>query len=267
MTMHNETSSWSVQKHAAGFLRLRGWAVGALALLTTTGAMILAEPSVSEAAGYFTTLQPGTPLPSGATCAARVRRSSWEPRPENRVANQTVSRSGVAIDGASASFNSSYASRVNGNFTGTTDEILQWASCKWGIDEDITRARAVQESSWRQSQLGDQTSSWQACATIGKSAPCWQSYGILQVKGTVHEGTYSMSQRSTAFNADYSLAWLRACYEGAFADWMGGGYRAGNMWGCVGAWYSGSWLDSGAQQYITSVQSHLRNRTWAKQGF
>ena len=29
---------------------------------------------------------------------------------------------------------------VTGIFTGTTDDIIQWASCKWGIDEDIIRA-------------------------------------------------------------------------------------------------------------------------------
>jgi autotransporter family porin len=131
--------------------------------------------------------------------------------------------------------------------------ILSWLT----RDEDVTRARAVQESWWKQSQLGDQTSSVTACQIIGKSAPCWQSYGILQVKGTVHRRTYPLAERSTAYNADYALAWLRACYEGAFSHWMGNGYRAGDEWGCVGAWYSGSWYDSGAQLYIASVKQHL----------
>ena len=35
--------------------------------------------------------------------------------------------------------NTEIAARVTGNFTGTTDMILQWAACKWGIDEDIVR--------------------------------------------------------------------------------------------------------------------------------
>ena len=30
---------------------------------------------------------------------------------------------------------------VTGNYTGTTDEIVRWAACKWGIDEDVVRAQ------------------------------------------------------------------------------------------------------------------------------
>jgi len=48
-----------------------------------------------------------------------------------------------------------FARRIDGNFTGTTDEIIRWGACKWGFDEDIVRAVAVNESYWRQSQLGD----------------------------------------------------------------------------------------------------------------
>ena len=33
--------------------------------------------------------------------------------------------------------------RVTGNFSGSTDEILQWAACKWGVDEDMVRAQAA----------------------------------------------------------------------------------------------------------------------------
>jgi autotransporter family porin len=215
----------------------------------------------------FVTLAPGSALPSGATCASRVRRSAWEPRPQNAIANGTVGVSGVSIDGANATFNRTYAPRIDGAFTGTTDEILQWGACKWGFNEDITRARAVQESWWRQSQLGDSTSSATACAIIGQTAPCWQSYGILQVKGTVHRGTYPLARNSTAYNVDYALAWLRACFEGAFGHWLSNGYRAGDEWGCVGAWYSGEWYDDGARGYIDSVRRHLANRVWEQRGF
>ena len=37
----------------------------------------------------------------------------------------------------------------------STDEILQWAACKWGIDEDIVRAQAAKETYWTQDHLGD----------------------------------------------------------------------------------------------------------------
>jgi hypothetical protein len=213
------------------------------------------------------TLPPGSKLPSAADCAARIVRSDREIRPENGIANDTRGIIGADIDGADESFNHMYAKRVDGNFTGTTDEILQWGACKWGFDIDLTRARAVQESYWRQSQLGDKTDSDKACAVIGQKAPCWQSYGVLQVKGTVHERTYPFARNSTAYNVDYALAWLRACYEGAFGHWMGDGYRPGDEWGCVGAWYSGNWFDSAAKQYIEGVRQHLADQLWLKPDF
>lgn len=235
---------------------------------TTTTTTSTTTTTTSQSTGStFKTLAPGSTLPSGADCAVRVRRSAWEPRPANYTANHTRGSSGAAIDGANSTFNSRYASRIDGNFVGTTDEILQWGACKWGFDEDITRARAIQESYWRQSQLGDSSSSSTTCAKIGKSAPCWQSYGILQVKGTVHEDTYPLSQTSTAYNVDYSLAWLRACFEGAFSHWMRNGYASGDQWGCVGAWYSGNWYDTGALGYIDGVKRHLANRVWTQSGF
>ncbi|MCC6236378.1 MAG: hypothetical protein IT299_02245 [Dehalococcoidia bacterium] len=163
-------------------------------------------------------------------------------------------------------FNSTFATRIDGNFTGTTDEILQWAACKWGFGEDITRARAVTESYWQQSAAGDNTSSASTCAQIGKSAPCAESYGILQVRFTAHAGTYPASVNSTAFNADYALAVLRTCYEGGYT-WLQNGYGAGDEWGCVGLWFSGNWRDQGALNYISVVQGHLSGRTWEQSGF
>ena len=47
---------------------------------------------------------------------------------------------------------SGWYARVTGNFTGTTDQIIQWAACKWGIDEDIVRAQAAKESGWHQTR-------------------------------------------------------------------------------------------------------------------
>ena len=160
--------------------------------------------------GYFSTLPPGSALPSGDECAARVRRSTWEPRPANYTANHTTGTTIAPI----AEFNATYTGRVNGSFIGTTDEILQWGACKWGLDEDIVRARAVTESNWHQQAQGDYTTDAASCGKFGKAAPCYQSYGILQIKASVHTGTYPTSEQSTSFNVDYSLAWQRACFEG-----------------------------------------------------
>ena len=95
----------------------------------------------------FTTLPPGSPLPSDAVCAASVRRSPWEPRPENSIANNTnLYAQGYRLTVDSDLKHYGYQKRVTGDFTGTTDEILQWGACKWGIDADLVRAEAQQES-------------------------------------------------------------------------------------------------------------------------
>lgn len=210
----------------------------------------------------FLTLPPGAALPSSEECAERVFRSGFEHRPANAEANRLVTRpQPVRIDGANDATNNAFAGRVDGRFTGTTDEIIQWASCKWGFDEDLMRARAVEESSWRQSQQGDLTAEPQLCAVVDLPAPCAQSYGLFQVKVTVHDGTYPRVVQSTAYNADYSAAWLRACFEGGF-DWLGKQYRPGDVNGCVGAWFSGLWYDEGARSYLGRVNDHLEQRRW-----
>jgi hypothetical protein len=248
---------------------------------TQTGTVVA---SGGGAPSYFSTVpssQNGAPpagIPrSDATCASWVR-----PAPENRPQNTTANHS-VPSDPSTVGWNPglSYWSKfvadrnlVTGNYTGTTDEILQWVACKWGIDEDIVRADAVVESDWIQSTTGDN------CGASGEA-----SYGILQVKnkdcsGKEVHGGWPYTQNDTALDADYWGARLRACFDGAFYD---GGYWRYNgqsiaqviaahgqdyaLWGCVGSWYSGSWYDSGAQGYITSVQNDYQSKPWLNPGF
>lgn len=209
----------------------------------------------------FTTLAPGSALPSGEECAAMVRRSPWEPRPENTQANNTRGiQLTTRIDGANAEGNQRFLPRINGNFTGTTDEIIQWGACKWGLDEDIVRAVAAQESWWRQSTRGD------------FNGTDYESYGLLQVRRTYHEGTYPTSVHSVPFNVDYALAWRRACYEGYF-NWIPAEAK-GDEWGCVGLWFSGRWKDGdpnveygGANWYIGKVKGYLNTKPWLSPDF
>jgi hypothetical protein len=235
----------------------------ALARFSTASLVMLLALASGCGAPQFPTLPPGSDLPSAAECAELVRRSNWEPRPLNAQANQTRGVSGVArINGASSAYNERMASRIDGDFTGTTDEIIQWGACKWGFDEDIVRAVAVMETWWRQSTVGDDG----------------ESYGLLQVRSTVHVGTFPHSRDSTAYAVDYALAWRRACYEGEF-KWLNdpgrtGGYVTGDEWGCVGVWFSGNWYDgdenvpySGAKAYIKGVKQHLAQRTWTTPAF
>jgi len=87
--------------------------------------------SIYKPTGGFSVIPPGGALPSDAECAARVTPSA-ENRPENVTFNNTR--------GDSAH---NEIPRVNGNFVGTTDEIIQWAACKHGLDINLARAQAV----------------------------------------------------------------------------------------------------------------------------
>lgn len=225
---------------------------------------------------YFSTLPPGSILPSGATCAALVKS-----RPENKgmnlLYNLTPGNQGIAPDfftpgSGDPRANTEIGVRVDGEFTGTTDEILQWAACKWGIDEDMVRAQAAIESWWRQDALGDWTSDPDRCAPghglgeDGQPGLCPESFGILQNRYPYEQSAYPGIAISTAFNADLTYAIWRACYEG-YEWWLndveqGEPYAAGDAWGCFGRWFSGRWHTDAAEMYIARVQDYLDQRIW-----
>jgi hypothetical protein len=143
---------------------------------------------------------------------------------------------------------------VTGHFRGTTDEIIQWAAWKHGISEDLLRAVAVQESYWHMSTVGDNG----------------DSFGLFQIRRPFH-CCPSLARNSTAFNADYYGAILRAYYDGK-ETWLntverGRDYQAGDLWGSVGAWFAGRWHTPPAEDYIKAVRGHLKARTWRARGF
>ena len=226
-------------------------------------------PSVDPAA-LFSTLPPGATLPTEEECATRVRRSPWEPRPENRQANQTTPANLTleAWEGHNERANRELLPRITGNFTGTTDEILQWGACKWGIDENLVRAVAVQESDWRQAMVGDIEDDPAHCAP-GYSVPCPTSFGITQVRWYVWPGTFPHGRDSTALAVDYWGGLVRSCYEG-YVDWLHtftDAYERGDLWGCVGFWYAGRWYNDLNQDYIAKVRQRLASREWLSPGF
>jgi hypothetical protein len=266
-------------------------------------------------AGYFRTRPEGSwsSLPSGKRCASRVYRSAWEPRPDNAVPNGRMPRvkqvhaafaaRPVAIDNAYARrWDSWLLQRVTGHFTGTTDEILQWAACKWGISDNVLRAIAVRESSWYQYDVypsgrcvplyscgdmvatptGDTREFCTGLAAYGRdyqtdygAGVCPRTFGITGVMSWQapswgkmpgnQNGTFPFNRGSTAFAADYVASQLRGCVEG-WERWLAhtgtGTYAAGRLWGCVGAWYAGEWLSEAARGYIGRVRTELRSRTW-----
>ncbi|HEU5345754.1 MAG TPA: hypothetical protein VFU60_15515 [Ktedonobacterales bacterium] len=230
----------------------------------------------------FPLLAPGAALPSEAFCAANIQRSPWEPRPANTTANHTVPTSaqlaGLAPWDASMGLDpraDQLRQQMTGNFTGTTDEILQWVACKWGVPVDVVRAEAVIESNWNQSQQGDQTSDQSVCPPgTWNGGSCNQSYGILQIKYQYNVSAWPMSRDDTAFSAEYTYGMIRACYEG-WTTYLSDmtpqpgypSYHAGDLWGCLGRWYSGGWYDQGAIDYIAKVKAVYDQKPWLAAGF
>lgn len=234
------------------------------------------------ATGKFTTSPPGARLPSETDCVSHIRRSLSEPRPDNYTPNHSVPTpqqiSAMAPWGPAIGFDvqaERIRTQITGNFVGSTDEIFQWAACKWGIDEDVIRAEALTESYWHQSMSGDWTTTRSLCPPgtwDGKG--CYQSYGMLQIKYIYSSTEWPMSRDDTAFNVEYSYALIRNCYEG-WTTYLSARtpvsgyapYHAGDLWGCIGVWYSGGWYDKGAIRYINTVKSHLANKEWLQLWF
>jgi hypothetical protein len=275
--------------------------------------------SVSNAApplnGYFS-LRPASAwssLPSDSVCASRVHSSTWEPRPDNYVPNhhmpdpQMVHRAfAIRPRSTDRSYDSRVDSwllpRVDGQFTGTTDEIFQWAACKWGLPDNLIRAIAVRESTWYQNEVyatGRPVNNWGSgdlftntskasqkfCDMLTRygrdyqrdygKGQCPRTFSIVGVMSWEappwgrmagnQNGTFPFNRNSTAFAVDYLASQLRGCYQG-WLRWLDstgtGHYSSGHIWGCVGAWYSGAWHDEGANTYISAVRDTYRNVRW-----
>jgi len=275
----------------ASFARAgRGAALATLATLTALTSGCTLDDRVATLAGdagapQFLTLPAGAALPDEATCAARVRRSSFEPRPRNTASNDSVATPAEVAqltpwNAADAYDDHALAleARITGDFTGTTDEILQWAACKWGFDEDHVRAEAVESSGWDQTKVTDWSTSSADCpptaATedVDGGVECGETYGILQVLWTYHKDAWPMFRDSTSFHVDYVYALRRACFEGWDTSQgarvaPGTQYVAGDEWGCTGAKFSGTWHDAAANAYVARVQAQLAGRVWERPGF
>jgi len=213
------------------------------------------------------TLPVGAGLPSGQYCAGYASQvgSAHEARPENTQANQSVPTDLGLPPWPSfwaPAANSQFVPRIDGQYTGTTDQIIAWGACKWRIDTDVVRAMAVQESAWRQAKVGDYVDDPAECVD-GYSVPCPTSFGLLQLKHTTRPGSWPNSQLHTAFNVDYSLAVLRGCFEG-WVSYLHNGYTAGDLWGCLGWHFSGEWKDSSGQAYVSRVQRALDVKPWTR---
>lgn len=220
--------------------------------------------------GYVDTQPAGSwqDLPSDEVCAKRVRRTPWEPRPGNHRANHTepdpaavhaalTSRPRGEDGSYDARWNTWLLPRVTGAHSGTTDENIQWAACKWGISDNLLRAVAALESRWFQSAVDPGTgrcvetrgcndvfatatrASEEFCREISgygvdytaqyPRGQCPRTFSLVGVMawqdpewGAMagnQNGTFPFSRDSTAFALDYLGAFLRGCHEG-WLTWL-----------------------------------------------
>lgn len=226
-----------------------------LVLIACLGAL-LGLTSTTAAAGLV--LRPHQKHPLSDAAAARlVHRSAWEPRRDNGATLRRMpTRAQLKVFWAQSEM--PYARYVTGHFTGTTDEIIQWAAYKWGLRPNLLRAVASVESWWQMSTNGDNG----------------DSFGLFQVRRPYHcHGVVcNWFRNDAALNADYYGAILRSYYDGKEA-WLnmvtgnGARYRSGEIWDSVGAWDSGRWHDPQGLAYVVKVRTYLRRRIWRTRDF
>lgn len=271
------------------------------ALAAIVCAATVGLPSAARAAGlpsHFGTLPVRAALPSDQTCAAEIP-ATPETVPVNIPFNHTMP---TAAELSAYYQNPAFGVhpiprefyRVDGHYTGSTDMILRWAACKWGVDENVMRAQAWTESKWKQGGPlpqnggGDKRTSRSQCVQGGFTALwnygcpgcCYQSWGILQTKVYYEWGTWPMIKDSTAFNADYRGADQRACMNGGYTGYFASRAQqpntyaadiaSGNMdrilWGCIGMHYSGGWYTPPSLKYISDVKGYLGTSPWLALG-
>ncbi len=212
-------------------------------------------------ASHYSMLPPGATLPSESTCITQVNAS---PLPENAPWNEN--------DGSPAEFNSNQPpagavpsyfyqnapcctelphsdfAHVDGNYSGTTDDLIRITACKWGIDEDYVRAQAEIESGWHQDcaaahggtgcNEGGDLNNPNGCTPISITGDAitpitpngtfcelqafggvaatsqYASWSIVQSKVYYEWFTWPMMEESTPFGLDYRYAEMRGCING-----------------------------------------------------
>jgi autotransporter family porin len=265
-------------------LRQQAWLAAVVVLITVAAVIAIVHysvsskkppPAPSSSSTLFGTLPPGAALPSGAECAREVLASADpEVRPGNSTFNDTTGQAvgpGFLPSGDSARAQK-LVSRINGDFTGTTEEILRWAACKWGIDQNVVFAQAAVQSWWEQDALGGWVTQAKFCppghglGVDGRPGYCPKDYGIMQFTYIFYKSGWPGIATSTAMSVDAAYAILRSCYDG-YEIWLndeprGQQYKAGDLWGCIGRWSAGAWYTPAADAYIALVKKYLNERIW-----
>jgi hypothetical protein len=225
----------------------------------TPGASPTATTDLPAPSGHYSMMGPNASLPGESSCAAAVNAA---PEPENAPWNAndgTGYNSNTAIMSTPAYFyqnagsqtrypNADFA-KVDGNYAGSTDDILRVYSCKWGEDENWMRAQTKVESGWHQdcaamhggtgcNESGDNNNPDGSCGGLpaSMSMGAWRvtssgggfigpdsvpgasaaaSWSIIQSKAACAEWySWPMLALSTSWGEDYEGAKWRSCMNG-----------------------------------------------------
>ena len=221
-------------------------------LLVFAGMAAAAPAAGADGTGLVHATVGQRPL-SDAAAAAKVHRSSWEPRPKNAGATHRAPTA-AQLRAFRRQSDQPYSRWVTGRFRGTTDEVIQWAAAKWGLSPNLVRAVAAIETWWRMSFVGDNG----------------DSFGLFQVRRPYHcRGSLvcGLFRHDAALNADYYASIIRSYYDGK-QTWLntvsdnGAPYASGDLWGSIGAWFSGRWHVAGGEAYVARVKDYLKRRIW-----
>ncbi len=254
-------------------LRAIGWVILLNLLFITTASSSIARTTATPAPsgtptpvppGHYSMLVPGAPLASEGNCVTAVNASpittenapwnandgtGWNSNqpPENPIPSYFYDYAPCCTELPQSDFTS-----VDGNYSGTTDDLIRITACKWGIDEDYIRAQAWIESGWHQdcaaahggagcNEGGDEnnpagctpdsitglltgvttsitTTSGQFCELEGfgglSGTNQYDSWSIVQTKVYYEWATWPMIEESTPFALDYRYAEMRGCVNG-----------------------------------------------------
>ena len=255
-------------------LRLVGSVILLSLLFITIASSAIARPTATPAPsgtptpvppGHYSMLGPDASLNTEANCVTAVNASpittenapwnsndgtGWNSNlpPENPIPSYFYDYAPCCTELPKSDFSS-----VDGNYSGTTDDLIRITACKWGIDEDYIRAQAWIESGWHQdcaaahggtgcNEGGDENSpsgctpdSITGFTTTSSATPTltnsgefcemegfgglsgtnqYDSWSIVQTKVYYEWATWPMIEESTPFALDYRYAEMRGCVNG-----------------------------------------------------
>jgi hypothetical protein len=196
------------------------------------GLALLTASARADETGLVTAKVGQRPL-SDAAAAAKVVRSAFEPRPANAGATHRVPTK-AQLRALHRQSDQPYSHWVTGRFR----------------QGDLVAGM---------SHVGDDG----------------DSFGLFQVRRPFHcRGTLvcGLFRHDAALNADYYGSIIRSYYDGR-QTWLntvsgnGARYAAGDLWGSIGAWFSGRWHVAGGEAYVAAVKDYMARRVWRTRDF